>query len=158
MDRFVIDVAKTNASAPGEAHATINVEFADGRPRVTELIIRAGGEGSLDSANLPIVDLLLRALSTDVLPPSGTVAAATVAPGRRAASAATRAPSGRPSRSRRARQSGRAYRRMPEPTDVLSAYQETGTITGLAEYFDVPLHTVKGWTRRLRQMGYEFSR
>jgi hypothetical protein len=46
---------------------------------------------------------------------------------------------------------------MPDPTEVLAAYRETGTVNGLADYFGVPLHTVKGWTRRLRQMGYEFT-
>lgn len=50
--------------------------------------------------------------------------------------------------------SGRAYRRMPPASDVLKAYQEVGTVSGLAEYYGVPRHTVQGWARRLRREGY----
>src|SRR5687767_1150505 len=33
---------------------------------------------------------------------------------------------------------GREYRRMPDPDEVMSAYREVGTVSGLAEHFDVP--------------------
>jgi hypothetical protein len=49
---------------------------------------------------------------------------------------------------------GRAYRRMPPAGEVLKAYQEVGTVSGLAEYYGVPRHTVQGWARRLRREGY----
>jgi hypothetical protein len=47
----------------------------------------------------------------------------------------------------------RAYRRMPEAGDVLTAYRETGGTTALARYFGVPRHTATGWLRRLRSQG-----
>jgi hypothetical protein len=52
----------------------------------------------------------------------------------------------------------RAYRRMPSPDDVLSAYSQVGTVSGLAEHFGVPRHTVQGWARRLRGLGYQIGR
>jgi hypothetical protein len=47
----------------------------------------------------------------------------------------------------------RAYRRMPEPDEVLTAYREAGGTTALARYFGVPRHTATGWLRRLRSQG-----
>lgn len=52
----------------------------------------------------------------------------------------------------------RAYRRMPDPALVMKAYERIGTITGLAEHFDVPQHTVTHWARRLRAQGYHIGR
>jgi hypothetical protein len=48
----------------------------------------------------------------------------------------------------------RAYRRMPDPEQVMDAYRQTGTIGGVAEHFNVPRHTVAGWARRLRSLGH----
>jgi len=52
----------------------------------------------------------------------------------------------------------RAYRRMPDPNEVMAAYEEVGTVSGLAEHFGVPRHTVNHWARRLRGQGYEIGR
>ncbi|MEJ3743543.1 hypothetical protein WEI85_09670 [Actinomycetes bacterium KLBMP 9797] len=52
----------------------------------------------------------------------------------------------------------RAYRRMPDADEVMAVYQEAGSITGVADHFGVPRHTVAGWARRLRQMGYTIGR
>jgi len=52
----------------------------------------------------------------------------------------------------------RAYRRMPDPSEVMKAYEEVGTVSGLAEHFGVPRHTVNHWARRLRGQGYEIGR
>lgn len=83
------------------------------------------------------------------------VTAATRVTGRRAASA------GRKAAGRKAtgdRTDVRAYRRMPEPDEVMAAYTTAGTITGLAEHFGVPRHTANGWARRLRQQGHNIGR
>jgi DNA-directed RNA polymerase specialized sigma24 family protein len=53
---------------------------------------------------------------------------------------------------------GRAYRRMPEPAEVLKAYRKAGTVSALAEHFDVPVYTVHSWARRLRSQGYQIGR
>jgi hypothetical protein len=47
----------------------------------------------------------------------------------------------------------RAYRRMPEPDEVLVAYREVGGTTALARHYGVPRHTATGWLRRLRSQG-----
>ena len=52
----------------------------------------------------------------------------------------------------------RAYRRMPDPDEVMAAYEEVGTVSGLAEHYGVPRHTVNHWARRLRGQGYEIGR
>jgi hypothetical protein len=52
----------------------------------------------------------------------------------------------------------RAYRRMPEPATVMKAYKRIGSVSGLAEHFDVPAHTVTHWARRLRAEGYQIGR
>jgi len=52
----------------------------------------------------------------------------------------------------------RAYRRMPPADEVMAAYQQVGTVSGLAEHYNVPGHTVQGWARRLREQGYQIGR
>jgi hypothetical protein len=52
----------------------------------------------------------------------------------------------------------RAYRRMPDAGDVLAAYQQVGSVSGLADYYGVPRHTVQGWARRLRREGFDIGR
>ncbi|GIJ49063.1 hypothetical protein Val02_59490 [Virgisporangium aliadipatigenens] len=47
----------------------------------------------------------------------------------------------------------RAYRRMPDPDEVVAAWEQTGKVSALAEHFDVPRHTATGWLRRLRGLG-----
>ncbi len=176
VNRFVISIAREREARAGDSHATITVDVSEGRARATELNVRAGKGGSVDLASLPVVDVLMRALSADEAPatrvapatrdvPAGAVAAvaeaAAPAPRSRRRSARAAAPTAGGRRGKRtpaAADTGRAYRRMPEPDDVLAAYQEVGTVSGLADHFGVPLHTVKGWARRLRQMGYQFER
>ncbi len=53
-----------------------------------------------------------------------------------------------------ARQAARPYRRMPAADQVMAAYRTIGSVSGLAEHFDVPVHTVQGWARQLRRHGY----
>jgi hypothetical protein len=47
----------------------------------------------------------------------------------------------------------RAYRRMPESSELLAAYREVGGTTALARHYGVPRHTATGWLRRLRMQG-----
>jgi hypothetical protein len=53
-----------------------------------------------------------------------------------------------------ARQGARPYRRMPAADTVMAAYRRVGSVSALAEHFDVPVHTVQGWARQLRRHGY----
>jgi hypothetical protein len=61
-------------------------------------------------------------------------------------------------RSRAAASSERAYRKMPEASEVMAAYRQVGTISGLAEHYQVPRHTAQGWARRLRSQGHDIGR
>lgn len=79
---------------------------------------------------------------------AGTTAPATKAPSRSRQTKAERSVVTAHSMSDR-----RAYRRMPEPADVLAAYREVGGTTALARHYGVPRHTATGWLRRLRNQG-----
>jgi hypothetical protein len=52
----------------------------------------------------------------------------------------------------------RPYRRMPDPDTIMKAYRKVGTVSGLADRFEVPRHTVNHWARRLRSQGYDIGR
>lgn len=47
----------------------------------------------------------------------------------------------------------RPYRRMPDASEVLTAYQKAGTVAGLAEHFGVPRYTANSWLRTMRRQG-----
>jgi hypothetical protein len=66
---------------------------------------------------------------------------------------------GRPRKVQQESESGaRTYRRMPDADEVMAAYRQAGTINGLAEHFDVPVHTAYSWARRLRGQGHQIGR
>jgi hypothetical protein len=75
---------------------------------------------------------------------------------------ATPAPATKARRTRAAAETStrgaRAYRRMPPADEVMTAYEQIGTVSGLAEHFDVPGHTAQGWARQLRRQGYAIGR
>jgi hypothetical protein len=48
---------------------------------------------------------------------------------------------------------GRAYRRMPDQDEVVAAWQQSGSVSAVAQHFGVPRHTATGWLRRLRGLG-----
>jgi transposase len=47
---------------------------------------------------------------------------------------------------------------MPDPDTIMKVYRKVGTVSGLAERFQVPRHTVNHWARRLRSQGYDIGR
>jgi hypothetical protein len=96
-----------------------------------------------------------------------TTSASTRTPRRRASAEAKAAqtPAGRPRRAGAARQAAapvegreRVYRRMPPAEEVMAAYQQVGSVSGLADHFNVPRHTVQGWARQLRKQGHAIGR
>ena len=87
--------------------------------------------------------------------------AAEVRRGRRASKRAAKAvPAKRGGRRASAKApTGRRIRRQMPPADqVIAAYEQAGTINGLADHFDVPTHTVYSWARTLRSRGYDIGR
>lgn len=150
---------------------TIQVDTTSGAARVTELTVKAGGNG-LSPQELPAIDL---ALLVTALTPGSTpaiTAAPSAAPAPAASTARTRQPRGRrprkaaeaPAKATRGRRrgtasaaeapkGGRAYRRMPAQDDVVAAWNQSHSASALAAHFDVPRHTAQGWLRRLRSIG-----
>lgn len=169
MSRYVITVTPdTGSDDTRHAYTTVRVDTSTGQTRITELTVRAGDRGGLAPGDLPVLDLdlLVRALTG---PAGGRALAEEAAPARATRRRGGRAAAGTAKvaakvAAKKARKAGerhtgrRAYRRMPEPEDVLAAYQRVGTITGLANHFDVPRHTATGWARRLRGLGYPIGR
>jgi len=149
---------------------TVQVDTTSGSARVTELTVRAGGNG-LSPQELPAIDLalLIAALAPGSAPAITATPAAAAEPA--AAPARTRQPRGRrarkaaeaPAKATRGRRrasaaaeapkAGRAYRRMPAQDDVVAAWNQSQSASALAAHFDVPRHTAQGWLRRLRSMG-----
>ncbi|GIH03261.1 hypothetical protein Rhe02_13280 [Rhizocola hellebori] len=79
--------------------------------------------------------------------------------GARSGKAVKEAPGRRGRRPGKVKSGGeRSYRRMPAAEEVMDAYQQVGTVSGLAEHFDVPVYTVHSWARRLRGQGYQIGR
>jgi hypothetical protein len=80
---------------------------------------------------------------------AGKAASATAAPGAKATGRAGRS-RGRKANGAQATE-GRAYRRMPE--DIIEAFREAGSVSGVAAHYGVPRHTAQGWIGRLRKEG-----
>lgn len=88
------------------------------------------------------------ATSTKRVPASAPAIASKARPGRRVKAGTSQA----------AVKGERPYRRMPDPDTIMKAYRKVGTVTGLADRFEVPRHTVNHWARRLRSQGYDIGR
>jgi hypothetical protein len=185
MSKFVISITRDDGAASADtAHTTVRIDTSTGQTRITEVNIRAANSSGLAPADLPPLDLelLVRALTLQSHPEAllavphaemteeggGLVATEDVTTGRRGrgrrrAAGRTRGRAAKKQATkatrRRARAEGaRPYRRMPDPAEVLAAYEQIGTITGLAEHFGVPRHTATAWARRLRREGHAIGR
>lgn len=152
------------------AQTVVRLETGNGHPVVRELTVRAPQSAGL-TGELPYVDFdaLLRAFippqdrekSRPVggALPTASRPAVTVGPvpATTAATAAAVPPPPRPARragepERLSRlKAGRAYRRAPDPADLEAVYEQVGTISRVAEHFDVPVHTAQGWISRMRR-------
>jgi hypothetical protein len=126
--------------------ATVDASRPEG-PLVTEVTVAAQNGSGLGT----IPDIDLRALAVAFGPgrepaPLETSSASKSKPRKRAA-----APETGPSE---ADTSGRRpYRRMPDPAEVLSVYEQAGSVAGLADHFKVPAHTARSWLASIRRQG-----
>lgn len=151
-----------------EAKTTIRVEVDDttgAAVRITEMVVRAVEGGNLTGAPLHTMDfgLLLRAIGAAAGDETSGPGAGEAHPVRKTATRAARpAPERRAgTRSMGAGRRGgagrkgastakiREYRRMPD--DLERTYAALGSITAVAEHYDVPRHTAQGWMNRLRR-------
>jgi hypothetical protein len=163
-------MALSELAALEAAYQVLHELDASGRRRALQWLADALG------TQAPLAAALAEAADPMEAPPSaspvkgrtGSRHAATPAAGRPGGTrgkTASAAPAARARRSRRAEpepavasSSGRAYRRMPPAEEVLGAYEEIGSVAGLADHFGVPRHTVQGWARQLRRQGYTIGR
>lgn len=149
MTRYFITIRKDQSIDEASGQTQIHVDLSSGQPRVTQVLVTAGSEGGLGSSDLSPnidLDLLVRAFGE----PSGAMSVGT--------ESADRGPIPRQLSSEPDTGGARSYRKMPTPDEVLAVYAQTGTITGLAEYFGVPRHTAQGWAGRLRRQGFHIGR
>ncbi|WP_280309509.1 hypothetical protein [Nocardia abscessus] len=156
-----------DGSGSGGAQLTIEVDTTAQEAQVTEVAIKATASAGLTSQSLLGIDIakIVTALaarfaphaSTPVSPVDGAGALAPSLPEpdgtlgllfsghevravRPALSAGTTGGS------------GRAYRRMPEISELRAMYEQLGTVTGVAKHYRVPRHTAQGWMGRLRKL------
>lgn len=184
MGKYVISITRDDGTATADnAHTTVRLDTSTGQTRITEVNIRAADRTGLAPSDLPPLDLelLVRALTVQTQPQAllaephagfaeGDAVVTTEdgstsrrGRGRRRTGGRTRGRTAKKQTAkatrRRARAEGaRPYRRMPEAAEVLTAYEQIGTITGLAEHFGVPRHTATAWARRLRREGHAIGR
>ncbi|MEJ3750591.1 helix-turn-helix domain-containing protein [Actinomycetes bacterium KLBMP 9797] len=185
MSRYVITITPDNGAQT--AHTTVRVDTSTGQTRITELTVEAGSGAGLAPADLPPVDLdlLVRALTAPA--PARALPSSSPAPqvhggepgrgqAKKTTPRASKTAAAKPAAAKKATAkksvagkasavsapaaagSTRAYRRMPDPEQVMAAYQQTGSLAAVAEHFDVPRHTVAGWARRLRSLGHTIGR
>jgi hypothetical protein len=177
MAQYVVNIAPvpdaTNETDP-IPKATVHIDVEDEQVLVRELTIRAPQGAGLATAELPYVDfeLLLKAFARPTAAKRSAKsphtpahaaekaseeqkekpAAAGIGEDRKATAAGKRtARSAGAPRPRPGPGPGRAYRRAPAPEVLVAAYEQTGSIAGVAAKFDVPVHTAQGWISRLRQ-------
>jgi hypothetical protein len=173
MSSYTITIRADDANA----ETKVTVDDSGGRPKVTEVSVRATSGGGLSAQQLSAIDpdLLLRA----VAPRAATKATSSAAGGPSAAprkATAKRATKKATARKAGAKKAGakkatgtkatvrrakrttasasgstgaRVYRRMPD--DLAATFASVGSISAVARHYGVPRHTAQGWVARLRR-------
>jgi hypothetical protein len=162
---------ETDPSAPRVIEMTVRATAAEGRSAsllaaidlqgvvmALSAGVRSVPVGSREPDTAPAPRSSSESTSAEVRRTRSTVRKATPAKtaskttGRKAADArAAGEISNAPSR----RKSERPYRHMPDPAELAAAYEEVGTVTGLAQRYGVPRHTAQGWVARLRKLNQD---
>jgi hypothetical protein len=171
----IVPVIDEDEIAGPASQTIVRIDTEGGHPSVKELTIRAPDGAGLSSAELPKVDfaMLLQAFmprpgagATDApaVRPAATVPTVAGQPVRRPVDGPAGARSAGPRRAKARNdakgshlRTGRAYRKAPSAQELEAAYEMTGTITGVAAHFDVPVHTAQGWISRLRRQNNELT-
>jgi hypothetical protein len=159
MSSYTITITPdpTEEHTPNTApQTTIKVDTRSGEPRITEVSIRSAAPDGLPTGTASVVDLelLVRALTSGTRKLNSTPAVIAEEPTNPGSRQTASEPDGihpAPARKTSASHSGGTYRRMPNTAEVLAAYEQIGTITGIAKHFGVPRHTAQGWMTRIRK-------
>ncbi|WP_432832693.1 hypothetical protein [Dactylosporangium sp. CA-092794] len=172
MSIYTITISPDDDSG---AETTVSVDVDGGQMRIMEVTVRSASGAGLSGGRMPNVDfdLLLRAINPvrQAAEQSGAEAEPEIeepAPRRSAQPVRSRGPAGegKPRGSgaegrRRQRKprietsvppsalGGRVYRRMPD--DLAEVYEQTQSVSAVAQHYDVPRHTAQGWMNRLRE-------
>jgi hypothetical protein len=126
--------AEPGDGADTGAQVSIRVETDGGVTRIVEMTVRSSAGGGLSLQQLPQVDLA--AVGRALVAGGGLAGAGSPAP---------------PAIRQQTRRSDRAYRKMPDAAELMAAFAEVGSVTGLAERYGVPRHTAQGWIGRARK-------
>ena len=161
MSSYTIDIMPDSIEedTPNNSpQITIKVDTSSGEPRITEVSIRSATPNGLLTGATSVVDLelLVRALTPGTRKSNSALAAVTAertTPGTRSTASEPDENRPAPAPETSSNHSDRTYRRMPDTAKVLAAYEQEGTITGIAKHFGVPRHTAQGWMTRIRKQG-----
>lgn len=169
MSTYTVTIGPDPAASGGSLCVVVRVDTGAPRPRVIEMSVRTSAPEGLITAQLPDIDLqgIVDALRSGIR--SGTGPSAVQSQPVKSAQAARGSARSKGERPRKnpqhqgspsyaaidnlgSVQAGRAYRRMPEASELVAVHQRVGTVTGVAKHYDVPRHTAQGWMTRLRKL------
>ena len=154
-------MALTELTALDNAYKALEPLGQEARRRALQWLSDALNGGTLSSipATSETTDAEIEAVEVSVPTPraratkSAPAALSNGRRGRRLKGATRQAPAKQPKT-----KGERPYRRMPDPEAIMKVYRKVGTVSGLADRFEVPRHTVNHWARRLRSQGYAIGR
>lgn len=158
---ITIQPVDSDGKPSASARAQVRVDTGGGQPRIIEMSLQSSAPSGLTTASLPIIDLasVVEALQAGI---AITTPADQEIPERQqarsshpegdVASVRQRGAAASDAQQSSGVESGRAYRRMPDTTELKATYDRIGTITGVAKHYGVPRHTAQGWVARLRKI------
>lgn len=160
---IVPDSAGDSSDSSDAPRITIRIDTTPTNARITGIAIRTTAPTGLTARNVPDVDIsaIVTALAARFPPPGLRARSAEPSPAAPAqwpeqavlgevwtATGPRTAPPLRIAHD----EAGRAYRRMPEISELRANYQTLGTVTAVAKHYGVPRHTAQGWIGRLRKL------
>ncbi|WUA09368.1 hypothetical protein OG225_06670 [Nocardia sp. NBC_01377] len=175
MPNYTVVITPDSVGDQGESgdapQLTVRVEATAQDARVTEIAISTTAPTGLTSQSLDVIDMTAIATALSLRFPPSTARVAAV---KSAVPVSDRAPASASERIVReeisvptrttavtsaaavpgatGEDAGRAYRRMPDVSELRAAYENLGTVTAVAKHYGVPRHTAQGWMGRLRKL------
>ncbi len=164
------DVTQDGDMIADNSQLTIRVDVTPPEPRVTAIAINSTSQSGLTSLNVPRINIaaIVTALAARFPPQSLAPVRAAVLPATTEQHPAEQTPSApvdkgaaelvtqfdtvpEPPRTGHTAAT-RAYRKMPDTSELRDSYQRLGTVTAVARHYGVPRHTAQGWIGRLRKL------
>jgi hypothetical protein len=151
---------RDEVSPDDQVQTVLRIDLTPPQPRIVEISVQSCTDIPLDPASLPRPDLAgiaaaLTAADAPVGQSATTVDSTTAKSTLKDASDRSRDAGDATVSTKRldgAHQApGRAYRKMPPVDELMSAFEDSGTVSGLARHYGVPRHTAQGWMTRIRR-------